>query len=199
MDWTPVSFVDRASTRPIQILAISGSLRQVSFNTALLRSAIVLSPDHVAMRLYSGLGDLPHFNPDLEPMEPAPVSDLRAQVQWADGLIFSSPEYAHGVPGVLKNALDWLVSGSEFINKPIALFNASPRATHAQASLTEIVTVMTGRLVPEACITVPLLGKTLDADGIAADPELSRVIRAAIVAFAQQIRDWQIEAIGKQE
>ncbi len=57
------------------------------------------------------LGDLPHFNPDLEPIEPPSVTDLRSQIAWSDGLIISSPEYAHGIPGVIKNALDWLVSG----------------------------------------------------------------------------------------
>ncbi len=171
----------------IRILAISGSLRQVSSNTALLEAAIALSPENVEIRLYGGLGDLPHFNPDLEPTEPPPVADLRAQIKWADGLIISSPEYAHGVPGVLKNALDWLVSGEEFVGKAIALFNASPRATHAQASLIEILTTMSGRIVPEASITVPLLGKSLDAAGIVADPELSGELQAGIMAFVNAI------------
>lgn len=124
--------------------SISGSLRQVSSNTALLHAAIALSPANVEIKLYGGLGDLPHFNPDLELIAPSLVTDLRAQVKWSDGLVISSPKYAHGVPGLLKNALDWLVSGEEFVGKPIALFNASPRAIHAQASLTEIVTTMTG-------------------------------------------------------
>jgi chromate reductase, NAD(P)H dehydrogenase (quinone) len=175
----------------IRILAISGSLRQVSSNTALLQAAIALSPPNVEMKLYGGLGDLPHFNPDLEPTEPPSVSDLRSQIKWADGLVISSPEYAHGVPGVLKNALDWLVSGEEFVGKAIALFNASPRATHAQASLTEILTTMAGRIIPEASITVPLLGKKLDAAGIMADPEISSELQAAIVAFASAIEQFQ--------
>jgi chromate reductase, NAD(P)H dehydrogenase (quinone) len=132
--------LDKSSSQPIRILAISGSLRQVSSNTNLLDTAISLSPANVEIKLYRGLGDLPHFNPDLEPYIPPAVTDLKQQMVWCDGLLISSPEYAHGVPGVLKNALDWLVSGFEFIDKPIALFNASPRATHAQAALTEIVT-----------------------------------------------------------
>jgi chromate reductase, NAD(P)H dehydrogenase (quinone) len=72
---------------------------------------------------------LPHFNPDLELTEPPSATNLCAQIKWADGLLISSPEYAHGVPGVLKNALDWLVSGEKFLGKAIALINASPRAT----------------------------------------------------------------------
>ena len=115
------------------------------------------------------------------------MTNLRTQLDWADGLIISSPEYAHGMPGVLKNALDWLVSGEEFYGKPIALFNASPRAIHAQASLTEVVTTMAGRLISEACITVSLLGKHLDAAGIVADAETSSELRVAILSFAKAI------------
>lgn len=174
--------------RTVHILAISGSLRRVSSNTALLQAAIALTPQDAEIRLYSELADLPHFNPDLEPDEPPSVTNLRAQVRWSDALIISTPEYAHGVPGVLKNALDWLVSGSEFIDKPIALLNASPRATHAQASLTEIVTVMTGRIVPEASITLSLWEKNLDADGIIADSEISTALRGAIAALAKHVR-----------
>jgi NAD(P)H-dependent FMN reductase len=177
-----------SKSQTIRILAISGSLRQFSSNTALLQAAIALSPKNIQMKLYDGLGDLPHFNPDLEPMEPPSVTDLRFQVKWSDGLAISSPEYAHGVPGVLKNALDWLVSGEEFIGKPIALFNASPRSVHAQASLTEIVTTMAGRIVPEACITVSLLGRNLDAAGIVANPEVSNELQAAIISFMNAIQ-----------
>jgi NAD(P)H-dependent FMN reductase len=185
----------KSKSQTIRILAISGSLRRVSSNTALLQAAIALSPENVEMKLYGGLGDLPHFNPDLEPTEPPAVTDLRQQLGWSDGLLISSPEYAHGVPGVLKNALDWLVSGEEFVGKPIALFNASPRAIHAQASLTEIVTTMAGRMVPEASITIPLLGKNLDAAGIIADAEIASEVQTAIVTFAIAIEQFRSTAL----
>jgi chromate reductase, NAD(P)H dehydrogenase (quinone) len=178
----------------IRILAISGSLRQISSNTALLDAAIALAPENVEIKRYGGLGDLPHFNPDLEPTEPPSVTDLKRQIQWSDGLLISSPEYAHGVPGALKNALDWLVSGAEFVYKPVALLNASPRATHAQASLTEIITVMSGRLVSEASVALPLPGKNLDAEGIAAHPEISAALQRAIAVFAHKIERYRTEA-----
>ncbi|MEA2693712.1 MAG: hypothetical protein QOJ16_3099 [Acidobacteriota bacterium] len=171
----------------MRILAISGSLRAVSSNTALLRAAATLAPAGVEVALYGGLGDLPHFNPDLEDAEPLSVTDLRDQVRTADGLLISSPEYAHGVPGVLKNALDWLVGGSEIVGKPIALWNAAPRATHAQASLAETLRTMSTRIVPEASIDLPLLGRKIDEAGIVADPELSRAVRAALVDFARAL------------
>jgi chromate reductase, NAD(P)H dehydrogenase (quinone) len=186
-----VPFLDpHHRSQPIRILAISGSLRQVSSNTNLLHAAIALSPAYVEMKLYRGLGDLPHFNPDLEPIIPPAVKDLRQQIAWCDGLLMSSPEYAHGVPGVLKNALDWLVSGVEFGGKPIALFNASPQSIHAQAALAEIVTVMSGRLVPTASIAVPLPGRKLDAAGIVADPQISSQVQAAIIAFVNEIEQF---------
>ncbi len=99
----------------IRLLAISGSLRAVSSNTSLLKAAQLLAPETMRIELYDGLASLPHFNPDLdiEPLPP-PVAELRAKIGVADGLLISSPEYARGVPGSLKNALDWLVSGAEF-------------------------------------------------------------------------------------
>lgn len=173
----------------MRLLAISGSLRRVSSNTALLRAAATLAPPGVEVVLYAGLGELPHFNPDLEDDEPPEVTELRAQIQAADGLLISSPEYAHGVPGVLKNALDWLVGGSEFVYKPVALLNASPRSTYALSSLRETVTTMSARLVDEASISVPLLGRGLDQVGIVADPELASAVTGALAAFAKAIRE----------
>lgn len=174
----------KSESQTVRILAISGSLRRRSSNTALLQAATALSPEKTEIKLYRGLGNLPHFNPDLEPNEPPSVTDFRRQLTWADGLIISCPEYAHGVPGVLKNALDWLVSGEEFIGMPVALFNASPRAVHAQASLTEIVTTMSGKIVPEASITVALLSKQFDTADIVANSEISDKVRTAVMAFA---------------
>jgi NAD(P)H-dependent FMN reductase len=168
-----------------RILAISGSLRAASTNTALLRAAARLAPAGIEITLFEGLGLLPLFNPDIEATEPPPVASLRQQIKASDGLIIASPEYAHGVAGAIKNALDWMVSGEEFVNKPVALFNASPRATHAYAALKETVTVMSARIVEEASIAVPILGRNLDTTGIVTHLEISVALRAAIVALAQ--------------
>lgn len=149
----------------MRILAISGSLRAASSNTALLHAATALAPESIEVTVYGGLADLPHFNPDLDGEGITAVMDFRSQLQTSDGVLISSPEYAHGVPGVLKNALDWVVASAEFVDKPVALINASPRAIHAQASLTE----------------------TLDEDGIVSNPEISEALRSGIVAFARAI------------
>ena len=95
----------------MKILGISGSLRSYSINTALLEAAQIIAPDQIEVRLAHGMGELPHFNPDLEPAIPKAVSKWRSSIGWADALVISSAEYAHGTPGSLKNALDWLVSG----------------------------------------------------------------------------------------
>jgi NAD(P)H-dependent FMN reductase len=180
--------------QPLRILAISGSLRTASSNTALLRAAAILAPEGVEINVYDGLGDLPHFNPDLEGAEPPSVQDFWAQVRASDGMLLSTPEYAHGVPGVLKNALDWLVGDTEFSGKPVALLNASPRATYAHASLLETLTVMSARIVSEASLTVSLLGKNFAEADIAVHPEIAGVLRAAIVAFARVLESYRAEA-----
>ena len=182
----------------IRILAISGSLRSASSNSTLLRAALEIAPNEIEISIFPGLGDLPHFNPDLDGDEPLPpVGALRAAVGQADGLLICSPEYAHGVPGVLKNALDWLVSGVEILNKPVALLNASHRATHAQASLTETLKTMTARVLPDASLTVPISGRDLDVDGILGDAALVRVLRASLDALAAEIVRSRHEALAQ--
>lgn len=172
----------------MEILAFSGSLRAASTNRAVLHAAARLAPAGMRIHLYSGLADLPHFNPDQEKALPAPVVELRARVKAADGLLISSPEYAYGVPGSLKNMLDWLVGGDEFLNKPVALFNASQRATHAYDSLCVTLRIMAGRVVDDACVTLPLIGRRMDEQAIAADPDLAPLLRDALAAFQAAIR-----------
>jgi NAD(P)H-dependent FMN reductase len=172
---------------PIQLLALSGSLRSKSSNTELLRAAAALAPDDLTVELYDGIGELPHFNPDLDDALPSSVAELRARVATAAGLLISCPEYAHGVPGSFKNALDWLVGGPEFICKPVALFNTSPRSSYAQDSLAETIRTMTGRIISEASLSLPLLGQQLDANEIIARLELASAIRSAISAFVEAI------------
>jgi len=173
----------------MRILAISGSLRSTSSNTAVLRAARILAPAGMEIILYANLGALPHFNPDLDGDTPPPtVLELRAEVGLAEGLLISSPEYAHGVPGCLKNALDWLVASIEFPGKAVALLNTSARSIHAQAQLTEILTTMSARLVPEASVTVALPNQSVDGPGLALDPEFSRTLSSALLALARAIQ-----------
>jgi chromate reductase len=174
---------------PVRVLAISGSLRRASSNSALVAAAARLAPDTVEVSIYRGLEELPPFNPDLDDdSAPQPVVGFRASLQACDAVLISSPEYAHGVPGVVKNALDWVVGSGELVDKPIALVNASPRATHAWASLAETLAVMSAHVVRDASITISLQGRSLDANGIVEDAELSTALRSAIEALASAAR-----------
>jgi chromate reductase len=170
-----------------RILAISGCLRRASLNTLVLRAAAQLAPPAVRIYLYRDLADLPLFNPDLEEHLPYAVAHLRRCVHDCEGILIASPEYAHGVSGVMKNALDWLVGGTEFVGKPVALVNVSPRATRAHAALAETITVMSGQLVEETCATIPLLGSSFDVAGIIADPHTSGRIRDCLGVFQSAI------------
>lgn len=173
--------------QPLRILAISGSLRRVSSNTALMHAAAALAPDGLEVRVYTHLAEIPPFNPDLDGEQPpAPVAEFRSELDASAAVLISSPEYAHGVPGSLKNALDWIVGSGEIVGKPVAIINAAPRATHAQASLAETLRVMSAALVDEASVAVPLSGRNLDASGIAGDRDLSNAIRSALVALGRR-------------
>ena len=179
----------------MKIAAISGSLRAGSSNTAVLRAAARLAPPDVEVILFEGIAHLPFFNPDLDGDDvPAPVSAMRELIGSVDGLLISSPEYARGVAGVLKNALDWLVGSQEFPDKPVALINTSPRATQALAALTLTLETMSARLATEACVTLPLLGGAWDERKIAADPAVAEPLRLAVERFAAFIRTVQAGA-----
>lgn len=172
----------------LRILAISGSLRRLSSNTALVRAATELAPERVEVRVYTHLGELPLFNPDFDgDQPPQAVAQFRGELNASDAVLISSPEYAHGVPGALKNALDWIVGSGEVIGKPVAIVNASPRATHAQASLAETLRVMSANVIADASVAVPLDGRRLSAQDIVADMDLSRTIRSALVALSQAV------------
>ena len=172
----------------VNILAISGSLRAVSINSMLLRAAARLAPPGIGIDVYRDLGTLPLFNPDLETQDPRQVAELRTRIVSSAAVLIASPEYAHGVTGVLKNALDWMVGNESFVGKPVALWNASPRATIAQAALRETVETMAARIIPEACVTLPILGSGLDEDGIVNNPAIRHTIIGALLALSNSGR-----------
>jgi chromate reductase, NAD(P)H dehydrogenase (quinone) len=171
-------------------LTIAGSLRRASTNKAALAAFALLAPAGVEVESYEGLAELPPFNPDLDfegAAAPTAVAALRAAVGRADALVIAAPEYAHGLPGAFKNALDWLVASDAIVGKPVALINASPRAFHAQADLREILSTMAARLLPEAFASVPLLSAPRGAVEIVADANLAAPLRAAALALYRAI------------
>ncbi|MEU7184154.1 MULTISPECIES: NADPH-dependent FMN reductase [Streptomyces] len=149
----------------MKLLALSGSLRARSSNGAVVRSALALVDGPTAT---ADIGSLPHFNPDLDgegATPPAPVAALRTAVADADAVLIVSPEYAHGAPGTLKNALDWLVSSAELMHKPVAVITASPSPTggdYAHAQLRETLRMLTAEVVTAACREIPAIGAKID-------------------------------------
>src|SRR5262252_3639663 len=142
----------------VNVLGVCGSLRAASLNAMLLRVARSLAPPQMRLNLYSGIGDLPLFNPDLEACLPAPVQHWHSAVAACDALLIASPEYAHGVTGTIKNALDWLVSFEPFVGKVVAVLNASPRAEHADMALRETLRTMAALIAERASVSLPVLG-----------------------------------------
>lgn len=168
----------------MRVLAISGSLRSQSTNTVLLRAIAELSPPELEVVLFQELHQIPPFNPDFEAENSfGPVARFRAALRDSSAVLFATPEYAHGVPGVLKNALDWVVGSGELSGKPVVMVNASSRGTHAQASLKEILATMDARLLDRAEVTVDLIGKSLTSTEIAQDPAFASALRASLEAI----------------
>jgi NAD(P)H-dependent FMN reductase len=152
----------------------------------LLAAAALVAPDGVVISSYVALGAVPPFNPDLDDgVTPVPnaVAHWKTAVASADAVLFSSPEYAHGIPGVLKNALDWLVGGSEVVGKRVGLLSASAASRFAHPQLVEVLTTMNATVVPEATVVLDIPRRGVDAAQLAADPALAAALRAVVVSL----------------
>jgi chromate reductase len=178
----------------MRVLAISGSLRAASINSALLRAAARLAPPEIEVILCSVIGELPLFNPDLEVQVPPDVARFRAEVALADALLIASPEYAHGVTGAIKNALDWLVSFEPFVNKPVAVLNASSRAQHADLALRETLRTMSAVIVEAASVNIPLPGAGISDNDMDELPPVVRAIRESLAALNSVVESQQSES-----
>lgn len=175
----------------MHILAISGSLRASSTNTALVRATAALAPEGMEITIYDGMGDLPHFSPDLDDdNSPVTVVNLRRQLRAADGVFICTPEYAFGMPGSLKNALDWTVSTGDFDRKPVAAISASPLFTggeKAHASLLLTLKALNANVVEGGTLTIPSVRKKLNTHGELTDTETTQALRSVLVALARAI------------
>jgi chromate reductase, NAD(P)H dehydrogenase (quinone) len=176
-------------TEPARVLLVSGSLRENSTNTALLRTAGLVAPPEIAAELYEGMGELPYFNPDFDqpPLHPA-VAALRAMIHASDAILFSTPEYAGGLPGAFKNLLDWTIGddhGDSIYRKPVAWVNTSAApngAGDAHESLRIILGYAHAHVVEDACTAIPVARQAVH-DGLLAD----RSVRASVVDTLQRL------------
>lgn len=151
----------------MRILAVSGSLQARSSNRAVLATAHRVAGEGVEVVDSVSVGDLVAFNPDIERDgdAPAPVTALRSQMAAADGVLIATPEYAHSLPGSLKNALDWLVGSGELYDKPVAVLCASPRpegGVDGRQALEQALRAEGSRVVFSATVAVVAADKGAD-------------------------------------
>lgn len=145
------------STKKKRILAICGSTRKASSNLNLIHAITALAAGTFDWHILEGLDQLPHFNPDLLGNIPAPVTDFYEQLRLADGVLICTPEYAIGVPGTLKNAIDWTVSAMSFSQKPVALITASTSGAIAHQSLLGTLLIIESRMTEDTALLVPAI------------------------------------------
>lgn len=173
----------------MKFLAISGSTRAQSTNTALLRALAELTPPPDIIHVYDGLAGLPMFSPDMEgDNTPPPVRAFCHLVDKADGLIISSPEYVRAIPGGLKNVIDWLSSREEIADKPIAILHASHRGDNMLASLGLVLKTMSAGFNENIFERFALTNKTPDEiHALMQAPENTANLNNFIDAFHQYI------------
>lgn len=178
----------------LNVLAIAGSLRNASYNRALLRAVATFEIVGITIELEDGLGLIPPFNEDDEgERTPAAVSAFRQRIGKTDALLIATPEYNHSIPGVLKNAVDWASRPfglAEIVGKPVGLISSSGSpfgGVWAQADLRRVLTA-SGARVLEAGVAVSKVGERFDTDGTLADGETQDQLRQIVVQLAELVR-----------
>ncbi|MBO9730162.1 MAG: NAD(P)H-dependent oxidoreductase [Chitinophaga sp.] len=179
----------------IKVLAICGSTREVSSNHHLIKAITTLSADIFDVQLWDGLTGLPHFNPDLDMLPesaPEPVQQFREQLTRADAVLICSPEYAIGVPGTLKNAIDWTVSSMHFSRKPVALITAGTSGFKAHQSLLGTLLIIESKIGEHAQIVVPGVKRKVNDQGVITDPETETQVRKLIATLAAVVAEEEV-------
>lgn len=179
--------------RPLIVCGIAGSLRKDSYNRALLRAAQELAPEGMEIRIFDRMAEIPLFNEDVEAQgDPEPVQALKRAIGEADALLIATPEYNHGVPGVLKNAIDWASRPPRKAvlgGKPTAVLGASPGITgsaRAQTQLRQAFVFTDTPTLPQPEILVYRAHEKFDANGRLTDEKTRVFVGKLLVTLA----DW---------
>lgn len=173
-----------------KILAIPGSTRERSTNLNLIFAIADLCAEIFDVNVYRGLMHLPPFNPDNDNEQAGEaVADLRTQIKHADGVLICTPEYAMGVPGTLKNAIDWTVSSSDFYHKPTALITASSAGEKGHASLLETLKVIDANITAKTQLLISHAKLKVSSDCKIIDEGTLAEVRALIGAFDSTISE----------
>ena len=173
-------------TNKIKILAVSGSLRPNSSNAVILNIIEKLVPDEIDFFIYKGLGSLPQFD-DPEDI-PITVSVWRKHLQEADAVLICTPEYAFGVPGSLKNALDWTVASGELVNKPLALITASTGGEKAHAAFLQIFTALSANIPDGASLLISYVRSKLNTAGEITDIPTLEAVKSVLAKLIQAVQ-----------
>lgn len=183
----------------VKVLAISGSLRKASFNTAALRAAAELAPEGVAVTICEGLRDIPPYDDDLRTGSgyPPPVAAFRAAIRAADALLIASPEYNFSISGVLKNAIDWASRAPDqpFDGKPVAILGAATGlygTARSQYELRKILAGLNAHLLNKPEVLIAQAASKFDASGTLTDETVRGLIGQQMAA----LRDWALRLRG---
>lgn len=168
----------------LKILAISGSTRKNSSNLNLINAIKKLSSEIFEVHIFEGLAQLPHFNPDDIDDVPREVADYKQQLRNADGIVICTPEYAIGVPGTLKNAIDWTVSSMEFSRKPVALITASTAGGVAHRSLLGTLLIIESKITAKTQLLISSVKSKISAADEITDRETLVQVNALIQSLA---------------
>jgi chromate reductase, NAD(P)H dehydrogenase (quinone) len=165
-----------------KVVAICGSTKKESSNMGLIKAIARTYPDHLDVTIFKGLAELPQFNPDLDnDTPPEKISAFRRLLRSNDGILICTPEYAMGVPGALKNALDWTVSSMEFSHKPVALITASSQGEKGHRSLLETLLVIESNIPEESRLLISFVKTKIKGDEIVNETtkeEVNKVIES---------------------
>lgn len=162
----------------INILALPGSLRSNSSSNLILNAIVAMAPKDINITVFHGIGNLPHFNDASEVS--LTVTEFKDQIKKADAVLICTPEYAFGVPGSLKNAIDLTVSSGEFVNKPVGLVTASSQGEKGHAAMLLILTAISSKIIDEATLLIPFVKSVLDVDGKIKDDAISAKLNDVI-------------------
>ncbi|WP_317897081.1 NADPH-dependent FMN reductase [Aurantibacillus circumpalustris] len=186
-----------SQAHPLNILAISGSLKSTSSNTNILRALSKFKTENIEFIVFDGLDQLSHFNPENEKGTDA-VANFKEQLKKADGVIISTPEYAFGVPGTLKNALDWTVSSGELNEKPVIAISASPLYEGGKKAMTSLLLTLGAlgtKMNEKSHLSIPNISKKINASAEILDPQLKEDLAKIFNHLVEEIQKSKTDVI----
>ncbi|MGH2563449.1 MAG: NADPH-dependent FMN reductase [Ginsengibacter sp.] len=181
-----------------KVIAIPGSTRKLSTNHLLLKAIAAIGAERLDIDIFERLENIPPFNPDSDvDGVPAEVNNLREQLNKADGIIICTPEYAHGVPGTLKNLIDWTVSSSNFSHKPTILITASTDGKYGHAALLETLKVIEAKNVMNLQLIVSFIKTKINPQGKIIDEKILNDVKQLIHDFIETLNSIDTDNSGR--